>query len=155
MEATPNPTGLAGRALLARLTAVVVAVALGLVLQQVLMAWLASIDALAKTDLLGARAQLASIFEIASVSVFGLTGAVGVTIVLSCRRSLALEQFPPPGRWSWGNRRAVVTGPRARSLAQVGIVLGVTLVLASAAGGGLMWYMAVVLRACRAGVRAT
>ena len=155
MEAAPTPAGSALRALLVRLAIVASAIAAGLALQHVLSARLASIDALAKTDLLAARAELARIFEIASVAVFGLTGAVGVMIVLSCRRSLALQQFPPPGRWSWGSARAVVTGPRARSLARVGMALGVTLVLASAAGGGLMWYMAQVLRACRAGVSAT
>jgi hypothetical protein len=155
MEAAPIPAGLALRALLVRLAIVAAAIAAGLALQHVLSARLARIDALARTDLLAARAELARIFEIASVAVFGLTGTIGVMIVLSCRRSLALQQFPPPGRWSWGSARAVVTGPRARSLARVGIVLGVTLVLASAAGGGLMWYMAAVLRACRAGVSTT
>jgi hypothetical protein len=153
MEAAPISTRPARRALLARLAALVVAVGLGLVLQNVLTARLASIDALAKTDLLAARAQLARVFEIAGVCVFGLTGAIGVMVISSSRRSLALEQFPPPGRWSWGSRRAVLTGKRARTFAQVGIGLGVTLVLASAAGGGLLWYMAAVLRACRAGVR--
>jgi hypothetical protein len=153
MDASPISPRDARRALLVRLAGVAAAIALGLVLQRWLTERLADIDALAKTDLLAARAELASICELGSVSVFGLTGAVGVMIVLSCRRSLALQQFPPPGRWSWGSARAVVTGPRARNLAHVGIALGVTLVLASAAGGGLLWYMARVLRACRAGVR--
>jgi hypothetical protein len=97
---------------------------------------------------------LARVFQVASVVVFGLTGALGVTVTLSCRRSLAREEFPPPGLWSWGARR-VVTGAAARRLARIGMGLGITLALASAAGGGLLWYMAAVLRACRAGVGST
>lgn len=152
---TPLSPGSPRRALLARLGLVAVAVVAGLALQSLLSAQLAGIDARAKTDLLGARAELARIFEIASVAVFGLTGALGVVIVLACRRSLALLEFPPPGAFSWGSGRAVLTGPRARNAAWVGIALGVALALASAAGGGLLWYMAQVLRACRAGVRVT
>lgn len=155
MEAARVPRPPARSALYVRLAVVACAVAAGLALQHVLAARLASIDALAKTDLLAARAQLALIFEVASVSVFGATGAVGVMIAFACRRSLALQQFPPPGRWSWGSAPGVVTGSRAQRLARIGIALGATLVLASAAGGGLLWYMAAVLRACRAGVSAT
>jgi hypothetical protein len=155
MDATPNPAGSLRRALLVRVAVLGAAVALGLALQHALAQRLTRIDALAKTDLIAARAELARICEVASVSVFGLTGAVGVMVVFACRRSLALNQFPPPGSWSWGRARAVVTGPRARTLAHFGLALGVTLVAASAAGGGLLWYMARVLRACRAGVTLT
>lgn len=152
MQAAQLPGRRMRRALLARLAALAVAIAGGLALQHVLAARLAEIDALSKTDMLAARAELARIFQIASVSVFGLTGALGVVVVLASRRASALQQFPPPGRLSWGSARPVVTGPRAVTCARIGIALGVTLVLASAAGGGLMWYMAAVLRACRAGV---
>lgn len=140
------------RALLARLTVLAGAIALGLVLQHLVSAQLERIQTRSQTDLLGARAELASLFEVASVSVFGLTGALGVMIVIACRRSLALLEFPPPGLLSWGSRRVIATGERARHAAVLGIALGVTLVLASAAGGGLLWYMARILRVCRAGV---
>ena len=146
--------GYTRRSLVARLVVLAGAIAIGLVLQHLLTAYLERIQTLSRTNLLEARAALARVFEVAGVAVFGLTGGLGVGILLSCRRSLALEQFPPPGVWSWGSRR-VVTGPPARDLARIGMGLGITLVLASAAAGGLMWYIAAVLRACRAGVGST
>jgi hypothetical protein len=152
MQVEQSPGRPMRRALAGRLVVLAAAVAAGLALQHVLAERLASIDALSKRDMLAARAELAQLFQIASVSVFGLTGALGVTIVLASRKAVALQQFPPPGRLSWGGARAIVSGPRAVTLARVGMGLGATLVVASAAGGGLMWYMALVLRACRAGV---
>ncbi|MFI5316474.1 MAG: hypothetical protein ACHQ6T_12295 [Myxococcota bacterium] len=151
MTDPPTSAAPARRGLLTRLGVLAGAVAVGVALQRLLAAHLQSIQDLSRTDMLAARAELARLFELASVCVFGLTGALGVGIVLSSRRSLALLQFPPPGAWSWGSRR-VVTGLPARKMALAGVGLGVTLVLASAAGGGLLWYMATVLRACRAGV---
>jgi hypothetical protein len=148
MEAAPTRTPLR-RSLLARLALLALAVALGLALQHWLTGRLAAIDARSRTDLLGARAELASLLEIASVSVFGMTGAVGVMVILASRRSLQVGVFPAPGVWSWGSR--TVTGPLARKGAIAAIFLGVTLIAASAAGGGLTWYMAKVVRSCRAG----
>jgi hypothetical protein len=116
-----------------RLAVLVAAIAVGLLLQHLLALRLAALDDLARTDLLRARAELASLMQGIAVLVFGLTGGLGVGIVLS-------------------SRRRVVTAPAARRLAQIGIALGVLLVAASAAGGGLLWYMAAVVRACRAGV---
>ena len=135
-----------------RIAAVIAAVVLGLVAQRLLSTYLWQIQELAETNVLQARAALALVLEIASVVVFGLTGSVGVGILFSSRRSLALEQFPVSDLWSFGSRRRPVTGPRARRLAQLGIALAVLLILASCAGGALTWYIAAVLRACRAGV---
>jgi hypothetical protein len=126
-------------------------IAFGLVGQHLLGAYLARIEELSHTNVLEARAALALVFEVVSVSVFGLTGLTGVTLLLALRRGFAVGQFPPPGMWSWGARRTF-TGPAARRLSQLGVVLAICLVLASCAGGGLTWYMASVLRACRAGV---
>jgi hypothetical protein len=72
-------------------------------------------------------------------------------MILACRRSLQTLEFPPSGLWSWGGPRRV-TGERARIFARVGIGLAAVLIAASAAGGGLAWYAAAVLRACRSGV---
>jgi hypothetical protein len=146
-SAHPAPT----RGVLARVAILAAAVTAGLVLHAVLAARLDAIQALSQTDLLAARASLAQILEVTAVGLFGATGALGVAIVLACRKSLALLHTPAPGRLSWGARKAV-TGPPARRRARIGMALGIALVLASAAAGGLTWYMAVVLRACRAGV---
>jgi hypothetical protein len=148
MESLPDRPE-ARRALLTRIGVLAVAVALGLVLQRLLGRQLAGIDALSQRDVLAARAELAHLFEIVSLLVFGLTGATGVLTVIACRRCLATGEWPPPGMWSWGSRR-VLTGRSALVLARVGVVLGALLVLASLAGGGLMWYMAARLLACRA-----
>jgi hypothetical protein len=154
MADTQIDLGSLRRSLAVRLAVLALAVAVGLALQHVLSEYLERIQTLSQTNMLEARAALARVFELAAVAVFGLTGMIGVLVTLSSRRSLALERFPAPGPLSWGTRR-VFTGPPARKLARVGIGLGITLVLASAAGAGLMWYMAAVLRACRAGVRLT
>jgi hypothetical protein len=150
-----NTTGAAPRvdrrALVLRLVVLAAAIGAGLVLQHLLSRRLEELDTLARTDVLRARAELATLLQVIAVLVFGLTGALGVSLVVSCRRAVAAERFPPPGLWSWGARR-VVSGPAARRLAQLGLALGVLLFAASAAGGGLLWYMAAVVRACRAGV---
>lgn len=138
-------------ALLARLGLVVLAIGLGLVLQQLLRAYLADIQDEARTDLLGARAELARVFQALGIVIFGTTGFAGVSIVLACRRAARELVFPPPGLTAWGGARQV-TGPRALLLARVGMGLGGTIVAASAAGAGLAWHIAAVLRACRAGV---
>jgi hypothetical protein len=139
------------RALLSRLALIVVAVGIGLVLQQLLRTYLADIQDEARTDLVGARAELAHVFQAIGIVIFGTTGFVGVSIVLACRRAARDLVFPPPGLMAWGGARQV-TGPRARLLAQIGTGLGATLVAASAAGAGVAWYIAAALLACRAGV---
>ena len=84
-----------------------------------------------------------------AVAVFGATAAVGVAAIAACLKSLRLGVFPAPGTWSWALRHKL-TGRQAVLAARVGMGLGATLVLVSAAGGGLLWYMAAVVRACRA-----
>jgi hypothetical protein len=151
MSTTGAAAGVDCRALLLRLVVLAGAVGVGLWLQRVLMLRLEALDELAKTDVLRARAELATLLQVLAVLVFGLTAALGASIAVSCRRAIAEERFPPPGVWSWGSRR-VMTGPAARRMAQIGVGLGAAIFAASAAGGGLLWYMAVVVRACRAGV---
>ncbi len=135
-----------------RVGAVVAAVVLGLVAHYLLTAHLLRIQELSQTDLLQARAALARVLEVASVVVFGLTGSIGVSLLVSMRKSLAQQRFPASDLWSWGSRRQAVTGPRSRALARFGMALAIALILASCAGGALTWYVASVLRACRAGV---
>jgi hypothetical protein len=135
-----------------RLLLVAGATALGLALQQVVAARLAAIQALSETDLLAARSELAQLLQIAAVALVTGIGGLGAAIVLSCRRAHAEGRFPPAGMRSFGRARVPVTGPRARTLATTGIVLGILLVVCAAAAGGLLWYMAGVLRMCRARV---
>jgi hypothetical protein len=125
------------------------AVLLGLALQHVLRARLDEIQALANHDVIRARAELAGILRGVAVAVFGSTGALGVAIFAAGRRAFREERFPPPGPWSWGARR-VVAGPRARAMARAAMGLALALVLLSAAGGALVWFIASVLLACRA-----
>ena len=134
---------------LSRLAVLAAAVALGLLLQRVVGARLAQIDALAAEDVIRARAEFASLLRVGGTLLFGLTGATGLAILASSRRALAVGRFPPPGIWSWGAAR-VVTGPRAATLSRTGLWLGALLLLCSLAGGGLVWYLASVLLACRA-----
>ncbi len=138
-----------------RFAVVAAAIALGLVAQHVLSAYLWQIEELSETNLLEARASLARVLEVASVVVFGLTGSLGVTLFLAMRRSLALARFPVSDLWSFGSRRQPTLGPQARAWARAGMALAIALILASAAGGALGWYMAAVLRACRSGVIVT
>jgi hypothetical protein len=151
MNTTGAAPGVDRRALVLRLVVLAGAIGVGLVLQDLLARRLAELDALARTDVLRARAELATLLKVIAVVVFGLTGALGANLVFTCRRAARDERFPPTGIWSWGARR-VVSGPAARRLAQLGVGLGALLFAASAAGGGLLWYMAVVVAACRAGV---
>ena len=145
----PQPAG-SRRALWIRLAAIAGAVALGLALQQVLGARLAEIDALAQSDVIRARAELAGILRVVAVGLFGLTAGLGVAMLLSGRRALAEGSFPPSGAWSFGALRQT-TGPRALRLARASIAAAIALILCSIAGGALTWYMASVLLACRAG----
>lgn len=124
--ATPAIASSSKRAALARrLLVLSVAIALGLVLQDVLRARLDAIWELSQRDMLAARAELAWVFRVVGTLVFGVTGALGVAI-------------------AWSSRHA--RDARAR----LGVGLGVALLLASAAGLALIWFMAAVLAACRA-----
>jgi hypothetical protein len=125
------------------------AVVLGLALQHVLRERLDEIQALARHDVIRARAELAGILRAVAVGVFGSTGALGIAIFASGRRAVREERFPPSGVWSWGSAR-IVTGPRARAMARAAMGLALALVLLSFAGGALTWYIASVLLACRA-----
>src|SRR5262245_60638827 len=150
MTAThPQPTS-RRRAIGLRLAVIAGAVALGLALQQVLGARLAEINALAQSDVIRARAELAGILRGVAVGLFGLTGGLGVAMLAAGRRALAEGRFPPTGAWSIGALRQT-TGPRALRLARASIAAAIALVLCSLAGGARTWYRASVLLACRAG----
>jgi hypothetical protein len=124
--ATPEIASGGKRAFVARRLLVLSgAVALGLLLQDVLRARLDAIAVLAEDDMLAARAQLALVLRIVGALVFGVTGALGVAIALSSRR---------------------VRDARER----LGAGVGVALLLLSAAALALIWYLAAVLAACRA-----
>lgn len=127
----------------------VAALALGLGLQHLVAVRLAAIQALARSDVLAARAELAALFRVGGIALFGTTGALGIALAAASRRAIRSEVFPPPGVWSWPDAR-VITGPKALRLASVSLALAVLLVACSAAGGGLAWYMAAKLLACRA-----
>lgn len=138
------------RAAALRLLVLAGAIGAGLGLQQLLATRLEAIEALARDDVVAARAELAALLRVVGALVFGATAAAGVSMLLACRRALDAERFPPPGPWSFGAVR-IATGPRARRLARVGMALAVALVGLSAAGGGLMWMLGARLLACRAG----
>jgi len=103
----------------------VAAIALGLVLQDLLRARLDAIAELAERDVIQARAELAFVFQVVGTLVFGVTGALGVAIAASSRHA---------------------RDARTR----LGLGLGIALLVASLAGAALIWYMAAVLLACRA-----
>ena len=134
---------------LSRIAVIALAIALGLLLQRVVAARLAEIQALSAESVIRARYELASFLRVGGSVLFGFTAATGLAIVASARRALSVGRFPPPGMWSWGAAR-VETGPRAVTLARVSLVLGALLVACSAAGGGLIWYAASVLVSCQA-----
>jgi hypothetical protein len=131
------------------LATLLLAVALGLALQQILRVRLDEIQALAAHDVIRARAELAGILRAVAIGVFGSTGALGIAIFASGRRAWREERFPPSGPWSWGAAR-IVSGPRARSMARAAMGLAVALVFLSFVGAVLSWYIASVLLACRA-----
>jgi hypothetical protein len=134
----------------ARILVLTAAVVLGLCVQQWLAARLGVIQDLATTDIFAARRDLAFLLQIAAVSLAGIVGGLGIAILAASRRAIATERFPPTGWLGWGSAREVVTGPRARRLARASMVLGALLVVCSAAGAGLMWWMARALLLCRA-----
>jgi len=152
MAASDPPLPSARRALAGRVLVIAGAIALGLVLQQLLAARLGAIAERAETDVLAARQDLALVFRIAAIALAAGIGGLGVAIVLSSRRALAEGRFPPSGGLAWGGARVPLTGPPAQRLARIGFALGVALALCSLAAGGLLWWMARTLLLCRAGV---
>ena len=133
-----------------RLLVMAGAVVLGLWLQQVLGARLATIQEHAAHDVVAARGELASLLRIVGGLVFGGTALVGVAMTLASRRALAAGAFPPPGLWSWGSTRTV-TGPRARTLARVWLLLAILVTVLSVTGLGLVFHAARMLLSCKAG----
>jgi hypothetical protein len=125
------------------------AVAIGLLLQHVLAQRLDAIQALSASNVVRARAELATLLRVSGSGVFGLTAATGLAMLLACRRALVIGRFPPPGVWSWGSRRTL-EGAQAAVAARLGLVLAALLMLCSLAGGWLMWWMAARLLACPA-----
>ncbi len=127
--ATPQLAPSPKRALIARRVLVLaLAVALGLVLHELLRQRLDAIARLAERDLLAARAELALVLRVVGTLVLGVTGALGVTIAYQMRRMRsARERF--------------------------GAGLGVALFVLSAVALAMFWYAAAVLAACRAGVQ--
>lgn len=124
------------------------AVVLGLVLQELLGAYLAQIVALAEHDKLAARAELARVIRGVIGGACALTATLGLALAYACRRPSAAECFPPPGLLSLGARHRL-TGPRARTFTRIGLALGLALCATSIAGVGCAWYLAAVLEACR------
>lgn len=150
--ATPElPVRVPRTAILRRLLILAMAVAIGLALQHVLRARLDEIVELSHGNMLAARAELGWLFRIVGTAVFGLTGGLGIVFAVACRHPSEALQFPPPGLLSVDAAR-LTTGPRAQTLTRIGLGLGITLFAVSLLGGTLMWYMAAVLFACRAGV---
>jgi hypothetical protein len=137
-----------GRFWAARALVLAAAIALGLALEQVLTARLTEIQALAKNDVIRARAELASLLRVGGGGFFGLTAALACLLINASRRAIQEERFPPPGMLSWGATR-VFTGPLGRRIALASLAIAITLVICSLAGVALVWHMAAVLLACK------
>ena len=133
-----------------RLLLIGVALALGGVAFAVMTEYMASLQALARTDVLAARAKLATLFRAMALGLFPLTGAIGVFLAGACRRSFAIDRFPPPGSGAFWQGGRTFTGPAARRVATAMLVLSILLVVCSIAGGALSWWIADRLLACRA-----
>ena len=132
-----------------RLGVLAAAAVAGLVLQHLLREHLEALDALARTDPIGARRRFATELRFGGLGLFGLTAALGGWFTVISARAFRAERFPPPGVSSWAVARTA-TGPAARRLAVVGLSLGAVLVAASLAGYAVVWKMALALLACRA-----
>jgi hypothetical protein len=143
-----------GSSIWARLGVMLGAVVIGLVLNVLMQRHLATLQTLAATDPIAARARLAHEVRVGGLLLFTLTGALGVSLMHASRVALRVLQFPPPGLWGFGAGRTI-HGPAARPFAFGGIVLGSLLLLCSLAGGALSWEMATRLLTCRAGVTST
>ncbi len=114
-------------------------------------AHLGILQRLAATDPLAARATLAAEVRYGGLAVFATVCALGASLVAASLRSMRDERFPPTGVFGFGATR-IVTGPAARRMAQVGMILAIALIACSLAGAWLSWEMAIRLLACRAGV---
>ena len=126
----------------------------GLGMNHLVQAHLATLQALAATDPIAARARFAIEIRVGGLGLFALTGLLGVAIIGAARRGIRELCFPPPGMWSWGGARTV-TGAAVRPIALVVAVLGALLIACSLAGAALSWEMGTRLLACRAGVPPT
>lgn len=129
------------------------ALILGLLANRLVQDHLAALEALAVTDPITARRQLATEFRIGGIGLFLLTGSLGGSLIAAARRAHRDERFPPAGMWSWGARR-ILTGAAARQAAVAGVILGGALLVTSLAGAALSWEIGTRLLACRAGVPA-
>lgn len=138
-----------GRLRASRLLVLAAAVAIGLALQAPLTRYLESLQALAATDPMRARAALAQLFRFPMLGLFAVTGGLGVHLVATSRRALRLGVFPPPGRSSGGAPRRF-EGDAARRVARFLLVLAALLIAASLAGAYVSWQIAERLIACRA-----
>jgi hypothetical protein len=148
--ASPEPQAI-DRAVWVRVGVIVAAMVLGLVLNHFVQRHLAALQVLAETDAIAARARLATEIRIGGLGLFALTGLLGVSLIATARRGARELRFPPTGLWGWGATR-IVTGPAARRLAVVGVILGTLLIACSLAGAAVSWRMGTVLLACRAGL---
>jgi hypothetical protein len=130
------------------------AVVVGLGLNHFVQIHLATLQVLAATDPIAARARFAAEIRVGGLGLFALTGLLGVAIIAAARRGIRELRFPPPGVWSWGGARTV-TGAAVRPIALVVAILGALLIVCSLAGAALSWEMGTRLLACRAGVPPT
>lgn len=146
----PRPTdGGSWRHWAPRLLVLAGAVAAGLALQTVIRARVDGIQALAASDVIAARAQLAHLLQVVGGGVLAITTAFGVALFVAARRAVATAVFPPPGVWSWGAPRTV-TGPRAVTFGRLMLALAAALVACSLTGLGMVFFIAQRLLQCRA-----
>lgn len=127
------------------------AVVLGLVSNRVVQGHLATLQALAATDPIAARSQLAIEFRVGGIGLFAVTALLGAAIIATARGAMRELRFPPTGMWSWGGARTV-TGPGVRPVAFFAAFLGAVLILCSLGGAALSWEIGTRLLTCRAGV---
>src|SRR5262245_23464362 len=108
--------GMSASAVWIRLGVLVVVATVGLALNQLLQAHLATLQLVAQSDPLGARAQFANELRIGGLALFAVTALLGASVIASARRAARDLRFPPAGIWSWGTSRTV-TGPAVRQFA--------------------------------------
>jgi len=127
------------------------AVAIGLAANHAMRVHLGTLEKLAATDQIAARAALAAELRFGGLAIFASVCALGASLVVASLRSMRDERFPPAGVWGFSATR-IITGPAARRAAQVGLLLAGALIACSLAGAWLSWEMGTRLLACRAGV---
>ncbi len=135
--------------LVRRIALVILAIALGLVLQSLLRRHLAALQVRAVDDAVGARTQLAGELRVGGLALFGLTALLGASLAVTAFHGRRLGRFPPSGSRMWSGTRTL-TGVAARRAALAGMVLGTTLLLCSLAGAAITLEMVTRLLACRA-----